>query len=219
MPNVPLFPLNTVLFPSLPIYLHIFEDRYKLMIGECVEQQRPFGVVLLKSGSEVLGNGAPAEPEAIGCMAHISHTQPVGDGRVNVVAVGRERFRILAHEYSLPYLSGNVEYLTSSQSPSLNLELAARKFKPLLSRYLNVLQELENFQFNVERLPTAPLDLFYLGAHVLRLPVEEKQQILVESHINSLVQTIMKNYQREMMFIEMLKSPARPSDSSTFSVN
>ena len=51
--KLPLFPLNTVLFPGAPIQLHIFEERYRLMIGRCLEQSSPFGVVLIRSGSEV----------------------------------------------------------------------------------------------------------------------------------------------------------------------
>src|SRR5689334_2525159 len=51
--KLPIFPLNTVLFPGAPIQLHIFEERYRLMIGRCLEQSSPFGVALLRSGSEV----------------------------------------------------------------------------------------------------------------------------------------------------------------------
>src|SRR6266545_4748417 len=51
--KLPLFPLNAVLFPGAAIQLHIFEDRYRLMIGRCLEQRSPFGVVLIRSGSEI----------------------------------------------------------------------------------------------------------------------------------------------------------------------
>ena len=54
-----LFPLNLVLFPGMPLPLHIFEERYKAMIGDCVEREQPFGIVLIKEGQEV---GDPAEP-------------------------------------------------------------------------------------------------------------------------------------------------------------
>ena len=63
-----LFPLRTVLFPGMPLPLHIFEDRYKLMIGECVRDEVPFGVVLIRQGAEV---GGPARVYPIGTVARI----------------------------------------------------------------------------------------------------------------------------------------------------
>ncbi|HSG18664.1 MAG TPA: LON peptidase substrate-binding domain-containing protein, partial [Anaerolineae bacterium] len=49
--ELPIFPLNTVLFPGMPLSLHIFEDRYKLMIGKCLQERRAFGVVLIRQGA------------------------------------------------------------------------------------------------------------------------------------------------------------------------
>ena len=57
MPRIPLFPLNLVLFPRQGLPLHIFEERYKLMINRCIDESAPFGVVLIKRGDEV-GGGA-----------------------------------------------------------------------------------------------------------------------------------------------------------------
>ena len=68
--ELPLFPLNIVLFPGMPLSLHIFEDRYKLLIGKCLQERQPFGVVLIKKGIEALG--PLAEPHHIGCTAFVS---------------------------------------------------------------------------------------------------------------------------------------------------
>lgn len=57
MMTLPLFPLNTVLFPGIPVYLHIFEARYKQMIEQCIAEERSFGVVLIREGVEVGGSG------------------------------------------------------------------------------------------------------------------------------------------------------------------
>ncbi len=51
--ELPLFPLNSVLFPGTTLPLHIFEERYKLMIGRCLESDSPFGVLLIRSGNEL----------------------------------------------------------------------------------------------------------------------------------------------------------------------
>ncbi len=76
--EIPLFPLNTVLFPGTPIHLHIFEERYKQMINLCLQEQRPFGVVLIRNGMEALG--PLAEPFHIGCTAEIAHVERLEDG-------------------------------------------------------------------------------------------------------------------------------------------
>ena len=65
---LPLFPLNTVLFPSEALPLQIFEERYKQMMQDCLDSDSKFGVVLIKSGSEV---GEPAIPHSMGTVAHI----------------------------------------------------------------------------------------------------------------------------------------------------
>ena len=70
MIELPLFPLNTVLFPGMPLGLHIFEDRYKLMIGQCVQERRPFGVVLIRSGQEALGPSGGTTPRRLHRLRH-----------------------------------------------------------------------------------------------------------------------------------------------------
>ena len=84
--ELPLFPLNTVLFPGMPLPLHIFEDRYKQMINNCLEEKEPFGVVLIRNGKEALG--PLAQPHSIGCTARIVEVQKLSDGRMNITSVG-----------------------------------------------------------------------------------------------------------------------------------
>ncbi len=66
--KIPLFPLKTVLFPGMPINLHIFEERYRLMINRCIDEQLPFGVVLIQKGEEALGPFWPNSHQ-VGCTA------------------------------------------------------------------------------------------------------------------------------------------------------
>jgi Lon protease-like protein len=89
---IPLFPLKTVLFPGGTLPLKVFETRYIDMVRECMKSDAPFGVVLIKSGQEV---GAPAEPEEIGCLAHISTWDMPSLGVMMLRTEGGERFRIL----------------------------------------------------------------------------------------------------------------------------
>lgn len=99
MALLPLFPLNVVLFPGTPLPLHIFEPRYKEMIGECLSQNAPFGVV------RALEEGI-AE---IGCTAEIiTVTKEYPDGRLDLVAEGRERFEVLEVNQERSFLRGDV---------------------------------------------------------------------------------------------------------------
>lgn len=89
---VPLFPLHTVLFPDGLLPLKVFESRYIDMVSDCMKHEKPFGVVLIKSGQEV---GAAAEPETVGCLAHITQWDMANAGVLMLKTRGGERFRIL----------------------------------------------------------------------------------------------------------------------------
>lgn len=103
-----LFPLQTVLFPGMRMPLHIFEERYKIMVRECIEEDAPFGVVLIRSGAEV---GAGAVPCDVGTTARIVQVEHLDEGRMNLFTIGGQRFRIIAINTTSPYLRGEVEML------------------------------------------------------------------------------------------------------------
>jgi len=91
--DVPLFPLNTVLFPGGLLPLRIFEQRYLEMAKGCLRDGSPFGVCLIREGAEV---GAPATHEDLGCLARILQWDMQQLGLLQLVAQGGERFRVLA---------------------------------------------------------------------------------------------------------------------------
>jgi Lon protease-like protein len=99
---LPLFPLDLVLLPGTPLPLHIFEPRYKEMIGECLEQKLPFGVVRSKEN----------EVAEIGCTAEIiTVTKKYPDGRMDIVTEGRERFEVMQLNHDRSFLQAEVMYL------------------------------------------------------------------------------------------------------------
>ena len=99
--RLPLFPLNTVLFPNMPLPLHVFEPRYKHMIRECLDNGTDFGVVL------VLGGGVVK----VGTSARIENVlQTFEDGRMNILTLGKDRFTIHNLIETGPYLSADVRF-------------------------------------------------------------------------------------------------------------
>ena len=106
--SLPLFPLNTVLFPNASLPLQIFEERYKLMMQHCLDGDSKFGVVLIKTGSEV---GEPAVPYSTGTLAHIVQVNRVRDDRMFISVTGRRRLNIKNIIQYRPYLAAQVELL------------------------------------------------------------------------------------------------------------
>src|SRR5436853_683939 len=149
--ELPLFPLNVVLFPGMRLPLHIFEDRYKLMIGTCMVTDQTFGVSLIQSGREV---GGPAEVHPVGTTARIVEVERLPEGRLNLVAVGVDRFRIIERIDGQPYAQGRVELLPDRPEPVPDglLERVTRQFQRSL-RTRGMTEE----QANGLRLPAEPL--------------------------------------------------------------
>ena len=103
--ELPLFPLNTVLFPHMNLPLRIFEPRYRQMLGYCLDHDKTFGIVLIKMGSEV---GEPATPYEIGTTAKIVSADNLEDGTIGVITFGQRRFHIDQLLTEQPYLMAQV---------------------------------------------------------------------------------------------------------------
>lgn len=122
MSSLRLFPLNIVLFPGMELPLHVFEPRYRQLVVECLTASEPFGVALIREGSEVgggevgggeVGGGegaAAADPHELGTTARIESAIPLPGDRMFVKAAGERRFRILSLHRDRPYLRAEVEY-------------------------------------------------------------------------------------------------------------
>ena len=110
-PTIPIFPLpNAVLFPNVFLPLHVFEQRYREMVGDVLAGDRIIGMVLLQPGYEADYEGRPAV-YPIGCAGVITHAESLQDGRYNVVLRGIEKFRIVGEEASKTYRIAQIEGL------------------------------------------------------------------------------------------------------------
>src|SRR5579883_1595673 len=154
--ELPLFPLNVVLFPGAELPLHIFEPRYRQMINECYEKAKPFGVVLVQPESTLYEE----EPYTVGTMAEIEALDRLQDGRMNLIAKGTQRFRILRQHREKPYLSGIVELYRDVAEPEQTLLEVVGK---------------EDIEFN---LPAEPEELSHFIAYFLDVQDEQKQRFL-----------------------------------------
>ncbi|HYT85399.1 MAG TPA: LON peptidase substrate-binding domain-containing protein [Burkholderiales bacterium] len=121
--RVPIFPLNTVLFPGGLLPLKVFEARYMDMTRDCLKRDQPFGVCLIHEGSEV---GAPAVPQGIGCLAKILEWDMQQQGILNLKTRGSQRFRILERETSTQGLiSADVELIPPEASVAVPEKFAS----------------------------------------------------------------------------------------------
>jgi Lon protease-like protein len=220
MYELPLFPLNTVLFPGTPISLHIFEPRYKLMIEQCLQSGEPFGVVLIREGAEALG--PLAEPYPIGTTAQIAHVERLDDGRMNIVAIGVERFEIqgLNREHK-PYLVGTVETRPLDRhDESRTLSYAGQRLRPWVERYIDVLSTVaESGEFDLAQLPDEPTALAYLAAALLQIPADQKQNLLAMNQANDLLTNIRTIYRREVALLNAIIERETPQVQGLFSLN
>jgi len=168
---LPLFPLEVVLLPEEPLPLHIFEDRYKTMIGECLEAkaagkgQQEFGVVLLK-GQTV---------STVGCTARIINlTRQYEDGRMDILTVGKRRFEILLTNDERPYLRGAVDYF-EDEGPDAPSDEAAEL---AIERFREAMRKLRHAAEMPVHLPRPYRHLSFRLAAALPLDHEFKQQLL-----------------------------------------
>jgi uncharacterized protein len=217
---LPLFPLNLVLFPGLPIRLHIFEDRYKRMISHCLETQSPFGIILIDEGAEA--HGPLASPHLVGTTAQITEVQHLPNGRMNIVARGIDRFRVLSLDYqSQPYLVGQVEIL-SMQDESITTNTAhVLKLRKLIRSYLTAIGSDESTERSFEQMPIDALLMAYLGASIVQSSNDAKQELLEINDIRTLISELADLYRSEITLLSILASAPPVDDRSDlpFSVN
>lgn len=168
-----LFPLNAVLFPGGVLPIHVFEERYKLLVGRCLEEKVPFGVVLIRSGREV---GGPAEPFPVGTTARIGQVQRLEGGRLNLLALGERRFRIRDLLQTTPYLVAAVELLQDEDLEGS--EGLAGQVGELFARFLRLTLAISGQWARSPGLPASPSALADAVAQRLPLDLRHKQSLL-----------------------------------------
>ncbi len=181
MPDrLPLFPLSLVLFPGLVLPLHIFEERYRILMSELRERPEPervFGVIAIRQGREVGADGVDALYD-VGCTAVLRRSEQDEDGGFDIVTTGGTRFALRGLQHDRPYLVGEVDLLPDppSDGGEVRWEEAVRM------AYLDYLTALRGAGAQVDEHPDLPgdaLTLSYLVAASMQLDLPERQSLLV----------------------------------------
>lgn len=192
--DLPLFPLNTVLFPRMPLPLHIFEPRYQEMMTRCIRERIGFGVLLITDGGEV---GESAETVTVGTVARVVNADELDDGRMNMLTMGVVRFRLLKTFNHHPYMSGNIETWEDDMGDA---KVLAKLTKEAHRSYINYVAELAELMDEDERpgqivAPMDPQMLSYTIAANLQVPNEDKQKLLE-------VETVEERLARELELLD-----------------
>lgn len=217
--EIPLFPLNTVLFPGMSLSLHIFEERYKLMIANCIKNAQPFGVVLIRTGEEVGDNEVLLH--SIGTTAHITQVERLPEGRMNIATLGYRRFKVKEVRQDKPYLVGVIEDYPLDSSDSPAARQLATSVSPMLHRYLEFFAALGNVELEMETLPDDPVTLAFLTAIILRTPMKDKQDLLNVPDVLTLLRHERRILHREAQLLKLLveNGMAHRDDLKPFSLN
>lgn len=169
--ELPLFPLRLVLFPGRPLQLHVFELRYRELLRACLDADRRFGVVAIRSGIEV---GPTPEVFGVGTIAEIQQVEPLEDGRANLLTRGTERFRVDELVPGAPYLRARVTLLRDRPlQPSDHAQ--ATSLRNLLVPYLASLGAPREL---LERLPSSTAEVGWLAAAALQVDLGAQQRLL-----------------------------------------
>jgi Lon protease-like protein len=177
---LPLFPLSTVLFPGMRLPLHVFEERYRLLVADLKAQPEPwrFGVIAIRQGREVGAEGVTALHE-VGCVATVRQVAAHADGRFDLATVGTERFRLLRVDAELPYFRGEVEPLQDEVTRTGEAEaFAVNRVQTGFRAYLNALADRGGGVISVADLPDEPVLLSYVVGAAMIIDLPERQSLL-----------------------------------------
>ena len=212
---LPLFPLNVVLFPHMPLPLHIFEPRYRQMIADCLEAGHSFGVVAIREGGET----GPATPYDVGTLAKIVRIDRLDDGRMNLLVMGASRFTIVRTANDRPYLRGEIRIIPETgddlDATARLTEITAVTFR----QYSNLLRQLVGQQPDEAEPPMEPELLSYLIAAALNLQVPEKQSLLAEARTDSRLLLELRLLRKEIALLKQMVAHAATAAAIKTSLN
>lgn len=171
--QVPLFPLNTVLFPGGPLPLRIFEPRYLSMVSKCLQNDTAFGVLLIRDGGET----AQATTHSVGTLARITDWYQGSDGLLGITAIGEQRFRLISSTRQDDGLNIGVVQVLENE-PNLPLP---DEYQGMASILAGVLDDLGRLYESMDRHFDDASWVTSRFVEILPIDLEEKQRCLEQS--------------------------------------
>jgi len=233
--RIPLFPLHAVLSPGIALPLHVFEDRYRALVRFCLDTKSPFGVVLIREGSEVARGPEPQKLAiaAVGTLAEIREASRYSDGRWDLVAVGGRRFIVRdVHNAEAPYLVADVDPLEDEPGDRDAAEALVGRVTRRFVDYLRLLRPRdgeagEPIDVRVEvdapgddggaqeggtglRIPDDPSTLSFLLAGIVQVEPDRRQALLEAPTAEARLRAIDALLDRELLLLSMRLAPYVP---------
>jgi len=212
---LPIFPLNTVLFPHLPLPLHVFEPRYRVMISDCLEAGHSFGVVGIREGLET----GPALPYEVGTLAKIVRIDRMEDGRMNLLVSGASRFRILETVSDRPYLRGRIQLIPEAGENHAGIDQLTEAAATAFRDYSSLLRELVDEKPEAVEPPMEPELLSYLIAGTLTLQLPQKQVLLEYGRTDERLRAELALLRRETALLREMLRQKQGGTASRASLN
>jgi len=174
--ELPVFPLPLVLFPGVPLPLHIFEERYRRMLADVRASNNLFGLSYFAPGE---GSGRPPLGH-VGCATEVAEVQPLPDGRSNILTLGLARYRAVEYvERGDPYLVARVEFFEDEEEDAA---VVARRAEEVTEMFMRIARAMRTANDERGALPELPQDdperLSFLVAAVVEMDAEAKQRLL-----------------------------------------
>ena len=217
--DLPLFPLHVVLYPEMPLPLHIFEPRYREMILRCREENTPFGISLIQNGDEA---GREAIPLRVGTTARIDQYEEMPDWRMNILVIGETRFRIQQTHTRHPYLAAQVEPFWELATDPLLLQAPFDTVSGLFKTYLRALFAMSGRRLSTLQLPQEPECLSFAIASVLQVSLSVKQELLeiraTETRLQREIEILQEEIEAQGVS-QGIQEDAMPFDSTVLPVD
>lgn len=208
--ELPLFPLPMVLFPGVPLPLHIFEPRYRQMLDDIRAGNNLFGLSYLDDSTE---NEIPPAGH-VGCVAEVTETQTLPDGRSNILTVGLIRFRIEKYvERGDQYLVAQVSFFEDEPEDSEGLRADAQEVAATFTRIARAVRKINDERANLPDISdTEPQRLSFLVAAAVELDTDAKQMLLEMrstgerlERLREILSPVVDNYEERARVHELAK--------------
>ena len=208
--TLPLFPLPMVLFPGVPLPLHIFEPRYRQMLEDIRVTNNLFGLSYLEDNTE---NEIPPAGH-VGCVAEVTETQTLADGRSNILTVGVIRYRIEGYvERDDQYLVARVSFFEDDQEDNELLRASAHDVAATFTRIARAVRSINDERANLPDISeTEPQRLSFLVAAAVELDTNAKQTLLEMrstaarlDRLREILSLVVDNYEERARVHELAK--------------